>query len=152
MRAQPSSPVVQSSAETSPLNRERLEANLLYYVANPRLINQRLHELDREWSIERLLEANAAALAGAGTLMGLLRGKYWLLLPAGATGFLMQHAVQGWCAPMKLFHQMGFRPAEEIDEERYALKILRGDLEPVKEADVDDMVAEVERAMAAAEG
>ena len=151
MPAQTSSRVADAPVEETRRTRERIEASLLFYIANPPLISDRLRELDREWSIERLLEANAAAVAGAGTLLSLFRGKHWLLLPAGATGLLMQHAVQGSCAPLKLFRQMGFRSAEEIDEERYALKILRGDFDPVKEIDVDDMVAQVERAMAAAE-
>lgn len=150
MLAQPSASVSDDTPEADTQRiRERFEANLLYYVANPRLISQRLRELDREWSIERLLEANAAALAGAGTLMSLFRSKAWLLLPAGATGLLMQHAVQGSCAPLKLFRQMGFRSSEEIDEERFALTILLDNVDSGQE--VDDMVAEVERAMAAAE-
>lgn len=153
MLVQPSSRVEDHTPEI--LNqriRERFEANLMYFVANPGEISQRLRELDKEWTIERLLEANAAALAGAGTLMSLFRGKSWLLLPAGATGMLMQHAVQGWCAPLQLFRRMGFRSAAEVEDERYALKVLRGDFEPIKRVDVDDMVAQVERAMAAADG
>lgn len=141
----------QTHAHTEQRIRDRLETNLLYYVANPRLISQRLHELDKEWSIERLLEVNAAALAGAGTLMSLLGGRQWLLLPAGATGFLMQHAVQGTCAPAKLFRRMGFRTAEEIDEERFALDILLGNVGPIGEVELDEMVAQVEQAMAMAE-
>jgi hypothetical protein len=42
-------------------------------------------------------------------------------------GFLLQHAVQGWCPPLPLLRRLGVRTADEINEERYALKALRGD-------------------------
>ena len=37
---------------------------VLHFAANRGGIDRRLRELDREWDIERLLEANAAAFAG----------------------------------------------------------------------------------------
>ena len=43
------------------------------------------------------------------------------------TGFLFQHATQGWCPPVPLFRKLGVRTRSEIDREKYALKILRGD-------------------------
>jgi hypothetical protein len=41
--------------------------------------------------------------------------------------FLLQHAVQGWCPPVSIFRRLGVRTMREMDEERYALKALRGD-------------------------
>ena len=41
--------------------------------------------------------------------------------------FLVQHAVHGWCPPLAALRRMGVRTRREIDEERYALKALRGD-------------------------
>ncbi len=46
-------------------------------------------------------------------------------------GFLLQHAVQGWCPPLPVFRQMGVRTQTEIDEKRAALKALRGDFQNV---------------------
>jgi hypothetical protein len=43
------------------------------------------------------------------------------------TGFLLQHAIQGWCPPVPILRRLGFRTADEINRERYALKALRGD-------------------------
>ena len=43
------------------------------------------------------------------------------------TGFLLQHALQGWCPPVPVFRRLGVRTTAEIDRERYALKALRGD-------------------------
>ncbi len=50
-------------------------------------------------------------------------------LPAIVTGFLFQHAIQGWCPPLPVLRRRGFRTAEEINQERYALKALGGDFD-----------------------
>jgi len=42
--------------------RRETEARILYFAKNPDMINSRLEELDAEWDIERVLEANAAGL------------------------------------------------------------------------------------------
>lgn len=60
------------------------------------------------------------------------------LLPAVVVGFLLQHAVQGWCPPMPVFRRLGVRTASEIEEERYALKALRGDFRGVSDGDGHD--------------
>lgn len=90
-------------------------------------INRRLAELDREWDIERTLEANAATASLVGLTLGATVSRKWFLFPAAVAGFLLQHAVQGWCPPMPIFRRLGFRTQPEIDYERYALKALRGD-------------------------
>lgn len=92
-----------------------------------RAITQRLRQLDREWDIERAIEANASVLALTGTLLGLLSRRFFLALPITVSAFLLQHAVQGWCPPVPLLRRLGLRTVREIDEERYALKALRGD-------------------------
>lgn len=89
-------------------------------------IDRRLEELEREWDIERTLEANAAAVTLASLVLG-VRLRFFRFLPLVVAGFLMQHAVQGWCPPVPVFRRMGVRTAREIDHERYALKALRGD-------------------------
>ncbi len=102
-----------------------------YHAARPDRIDQRLRELDREWDIERTLEANAATLALAGTLLGIFVDRRFLILPAAVTAFLLQHALQGWCPPVPFFRKRGIRTMREIDTERYALKALRGDFGPI---------------------
>ena len=64
-------------------------------AAHPEKIDHRLDELDREWDIERTLEANAATLALAGTLLGAFVDRRFLILPAAVAAFLLQHALQG---------------------------------------------------------
>lgn len=94
-------------------------------------IEQRLAELDQEWDIERLLETNASIGSLIGLTLGVTVDKRWLVLPAAIAGFLLQHAVQGWCPPMPVFRRLGVRTAAEIDYERYSLKAIRGDFREV---------------------
>lgn len=111
--------------------RAKAEDRVTYYAENPDLIPKRLRALDAEWDIERMLEANAAALAFTGTILGARVDRRFYALPALVTGFLFQHAVQGWCPPLPILRRLGFRTASEISEERIALKILRGDFKDI---------------------
>jgi hypothetical protein len=106
----------------------QIEANVAYFASHdPRLLDLRLRELDREWDIERVLEANAAAVSLIGVTLTRFVSRRWFVLPAAVAVFLLQHAVQGWCPPVTLFRRLGVRTQREIDEERTALKLLRGD-------------------------
>ena len=107
--------------------REEYGARIAEYARNPERVDARLDELDQEWDIERVIEANAATLALAGVALGATVDRRWLVLPALVTGFLLQHALQGWCPPVPILRRMGFRTMSEIDRERFALKALRGD-------------------------
>lgn len=108
--------------------REQTEQRVARYrYASVEAINQRLAELDHEWDIERTLEANAATLACTGCVLTAFVHRRWVLLPMAVTGFLLQHAIQGWCPPLPILRRLGFRTQHEIDEERFALKVLRGD-------------------------
>lgn len=107
------------------------QARLEYYASRKDEIPSRLEELDREWDIERMLEANVSALAFVGTVAGLSGRPRWFLLPVLVTGFLFQHALQGWCPPLPALRRLGFRTAREIQLERSALKALRGDFDAI---------------------
>ena len=96
-------------------------------AGHPTRIAARLRELDREWDVERAIEANAASLALVGLALGLIHDRRWMALPVLVSGFLLQHAVQGWCPPVPVLRALRFRTADEINEERVALKTLRGD-------------------------
>jgi hypothetical protein len=103
-----------------------------YATRNPADITRRIEELDREWDMERLLETNASAIAFTGLVLGVTHSKKWLIVPGIVLPFLFQHAVQGWCPPVPIFRRLGVRTREEIDRERYALKVLRGDFANVE--------------------
>ena len=100
-------------------------------------IDRRLAELDREWDIERTLEANAATASLVGLTLGATVDKKWFIFPAVVAGFLLQHAVQGWCPPLPVFRRLGFRTQPEIDYERHALKSMRGDFRNLPKAGDD---------------
>lgn len=112
---------------------QQIEDRVREYAKRSRSdITRRIGELDREWDMERLLETNASAIAFTGLALGLTHSKKWLIVPGIVLPFLFQHAVQGWCPPVPIFRRLGVRTREEIDRERYALKVLRGDFERVQ--------------------
>ena len=96
-----------------------------YQGASKEEIARRISQLEKEWDIERTLEANAASFSLLGLVMARVHSRKWLWLSTGVAGFLLQHAVQGWCPPLPLFRRMGIRTQGEIEREKYALKALR---------------------------
>ena len=82
--------------------------------ADPAQVATRLQQLDREWDIERTLQANAATLALVGTVLGARVDRRFLALPAVVFSFFAQHALQGWCPPIPVFRRLNVRPAREI--------------------------------------
>ncbi|HVJ84213.1 MAG TPA: hypothetical protein VM452_01145 [Caulifigura sp.] len=103
--------------------REQTNANIRHYTqASADVIEQRLQELDREWDIERTLEANAATVVLVGVGLGALVNRKFFAIPAIVGGFLLQHAVQGWCPPLPIMRRMGVRTVWEIERERSALR------------------------------
>lgn len=108
--------------------RRRAEDSVaLYAGSGPALIQARLERLDEEWDIERVLEANATAFSLLGLALGRYVDRRWYALPAVVTGFLLMHALQGWCPPLPLFRRLGVRTSAEIEWERESLKAARGD-------------------------
>jgi hypothetical protein len=117
-----------TDAAINEMIRQQTERNIARLQnSGPAAIERRLEELDREWDIERTLEANAATASLIGLALGATVDRRWFFFPAVVAGFLLQHALQGWCPPLPVFRRMGIRTSYEIDYERYALKALRGD-------------------------
>jgi hypothetical protein len=92
-----------------------------------RRLTERIQALDSEWDVERWLETNASALAFTGVVLGLFWNRKFLAIPCVVLPFLFQHALQGWCPPLPIFRRKGVRTRNEINEEKFALKALRGD-------------------------
>lgn len=122
-----------SSANHSGELSERIRRRTVDSIATameggPRAIETRLQALSREWDAERALDLSAASSALLG--LGLAtRDRRWLVLPAIAAGFVLQHALRGYCPPLSLLRALGFRTRREIDRERTALKAARGDFD-----------------------
>ena len=126
----------QTSADVNARIEQEMRARIARFRnASPAVISQRLAELEQEWDIERILQANAATVSLLGITLGATQDRRWFILPALVGGFLLQHAVQGWCPPLGAFRRMGIRTQREIDEERFALKVLRGDFRHVDNDD-----------------
>jgi hypothetical protein len=106
--------------------RERMHENISRAMnGGPQEVDRRLAALDREWDIERLLEANAATVVLASFALGHSVDRRFLYLPFVVGGFLLLHALEGWCPPLPLFRRLGVRTAAEIDEERRLLLEMR---------------------------
>jgi hypothetical protein len=132
--------------------RRQTEQNVAFYAAaGEEAIDRRLAELDQEWDIERTLEANAASVSLIGCALGAFIDRRLFVLPALVAGFLLQHAVQGWCPPVTFFRRRGFRTQSEIEQERYALKALRGDFRSVSATREGDPTPRVHQALQAVE-
>ena len=130
---------ISSPEQANEAIREEIDQNVARLAGtDPRQIGERLEELDREWDIERTLEANAATIVLVGTALGAFVDKKFFVLPAVVGGFLLQHALQGWCPPLPIFRSLGIRTQQEIEQERYALKALRGDFRGAGESAAGD--------------
>ncbi|MCW5658958.1 MAG: hypothetical protein KIT60_14745 [Burkholderiaceae bacterium] len=97
-------------------------------------LDQGLRALAREWDVERVLQTNASIIVLVGLALATLVNRKFILLPAGVFGFFAQHALQGWCPPIPVFRRLGVRTRREIERERHALKVLRGDFHSVATA------------------
>jgi hypothetical protein len=120
-----------TSREINRQIQREMASRVRYYDEHPSEIPERLAALDQEWDIERAIEANASVLAFVGTALAGRGDRRWLVLPALVTTFLFQHAIQGWCPPVPVLRRLGFRTSYEIEQERQALKALRGDFQNV---------------------
>lgn len=108
--------------------RRRMLSNAARYASKSHnAIALRLQELDYEWDTERVLEANAAILILASIILGFEYYYGWFYVCGLVAFFLLQHALQGWCPLLPLIRRLGIRTASEINEEKMALKALRGD-------------------------
>ncbi len=125
------------------INRQT-EMNIAYFAAHPQHIDDRIGQLNAEWDVERCLETGASGLTLFSLAMGLLGRRRWFLVAAAVPAFLLQHAIQGWCPPLAMLRRLGVRTRYEIDQERYALKALRGDFREVT-ADDSNRAFEVVR-------
>jgi hypothetical protein len=115
--------------------RRQTHANIDYYASRPQEIEQRLHELDREWDVERLIETESSSMILLGVILGTAADRKWLLVSVFAALMLILHNVQGWYPLLPLLRRLGVRTQEEIAYERYELKALRGDFRRVDEGD-----------------
>ncbi len=121
----------------------RTEENIRLYAGQSReAICEHMRDLDKEWDIERILEMNASILTLIGTLLGAFVNPWFLLIPGVVSAFLLLHATQGWCPPLPILRNMGKRTRNEIDVEKFAMKILKGDFDSLRSSPDKGVYAE----------
>lgn len=111
----------------------QIETAVAYFADHPQEIGPRLQELDAEWDVERAIETEAASTVLTGLALGAVVDRRWFLLPAFASAMLLRHNLHGWYPMLPLFRRLGLRTQSEIAAERYALKALRGDFQPIQQ-------------------
>lgn len=105
------------------------ELRLAQCAADPTHIEARLQALDREWDLDRTIEAEAASMGLAGLALGTLVSHRLLALPAVVGASLFLFGTRGLYPLLPAFRRLGLRSAREIERERQALKVLRGDFD-----------------------
>jgi hypothetical protein len=111
---------------------ESLEQRLACLAdAGPHAIEDRLAHLEREWTAGRMAKATIGVFIVLGLGLTALFNPWWLILPAFGGAFLLQYFFSrtSWLGLM--FREMGFRTGYEVDQEKIALKVLRGDFRHV---------------------
>jgi hypothetical protein len=137
-------------ASTKPKVQRKIDKSIreqiIHFASQPKeSITRRIHELENEWDIERVLEANAAGIGLASLLWGITVNKKCLAVTATVLSFLLLHSTQGWCPPVPLLRRMGVRTRREIDRELFALKVLRGDFQTMSLEDPGAALDAVEK-------
>lgn len=112
-------------------------------------ISRRLLELDSEWPVERALMAGAGSFVWLGLALGAIVNRRLRAISFAAGAMLLIFALFGWAPPVLIMRRLGIRTRREIDGERIALKILRGDFDGIAESQADPE-SRIERAMKAA--
>jgi hypothetical protein len=114
----------------------KIEQNIRFYATqSPEAISKRIEELDRERDLHRTMGLYASGI-GLGTLLfSFIGGRKWLVLTGTALGFLLKHCLDGTSPVVPTLRKLGVRTRAEIDREKYALKILRGDFEHMPKPD-----------------
>ncbi|WNG51672.1 DUF2892 domain-containing protein [Archangium minus] len=97
-------------------------------------VEQRLEELEREWDLERSLQVSAAVGSLVGLALGATGNRKWLLVPGVVAGLLLQYGLTGWCPPVWVLRLLRYRTRGEIEAERLALRVRRGDFRGMDEA------------------
>ena len=120
------------------IDRETVDMIRLYSRADHGLISRRLNKLDREWDIDRRLETAAPIIMIVGLLMGAFASRWWLIVPLVPAAFLLLRVTLGWLPPLPVARRFGVRTRKEIERERYALKLVRGDFDSFHSREAPD--------------
>ncbi|HTD87288.1 MAG TPA: hypothetical protein VK850_11990 [Candidatus Binatia bacterium] len=114
----------------------KIEQNIRFYATQqPEAISTRIEELDRECDLDRSMALYGSGIGLGTILLSFIGGKKWLVVGGTALGFLFKHCLDGTSPVVPLLRKLGVRTRSEIDREKYALKILRGDFADMPKPD-----------------
>lgn len=138
------------AAYTNPEINEMIRKNTLENLlcledAEEEELSKRIRNLNSEWDTERFVEAKAALCVMGCSLFGIAKNKYWSFLSLIAATFLLQHALLGWCPSAPVMRKLGIRSAEEINQEKTVLKMLRKDYAHAKPNDAAGLLKAAEK-------
>ena len=109
-------------------HQDQLTRNLARVVEEgPAAIEQRLESLSWEWSSGRLAKIAIGFVILTGAVLSVYVSPWFMIVPALGGMLLVQFffAPKSWVG--EIFHSMGYRRRDEIEQERLALRALRGD-------------------------
>jgi hypothetical protein len=113
--------------ENKTIKNQTIENLNIYKNSSDDIISSRIDELNSEWDTEKILETNAATVVILSSILGFKSNRWWFIVSGFAGFFLLQHALHGWCPPLPLIRKMGVRTANEINDEKIVLKMIRKD-------------------------
>lgn len=93
----------------------------------PEAVDRRLAELNREWTVGRWVKALCGLTLLGGLALALTVSPWWLLLVGVGGATLMQYLFFKRSVMGGLLSAAGVRSGAVIDDERLALRVLRGD-------------------------
>lgn len=110
------------------IDQETLALLEQYQDASPEEVKERLRELDTSYDLECYVEMFGAGLTLAGIALAARYKKMWFL-PAITSGLVLAHSLPLWDPITPLLRLFGVWSRQEIEREKFALKLLRGDFE-----------------------
>ena len=122
-------PPISADAACSPLKGEAaLECRLKSVIdGGPAAITERLDSLESEWTAGRAAKATAGVLIVGGMALSLTLSLMWLVLPIVGGAVMLQYLFSRTSLIGEMFHSFGLRSGAEIEREKMALRVLRGD-------------------------
>lgn len=112
--------------------RRQFEMSMAYHAAHPEQIDERLAELEDEWCAEDVYRTALLGAGATGALLSKVRSRLWAVLPIAAVFLRFQNLRQDNPPGLAFVRRAGFRTRDEIEQEKYALKALRGDFAEVE--------------------
>ncbi|HEY3788868.1 MAG TPA: hypothetical protein VGL71_08440 [Urbifossiella sp.] len=95
--------------------------------AGPQAIDERLEQIGTEWSAGRMTKAVIGVAVIVGLILTVLVTPWCVFLPLLGGVFLLQYLFGRTSWLGEAFQKAGFRSGSDIDQEKFALKALRGD-------------------------